>query len=53
MPDTENQKIYGFDPYQESKNEEYMNDAQEEHFKSILGAWKQELMEEKLFIKDL
>ena len=46
MPDTENQQIYGFDPYQEAKDEEYMNDAQEDHFKRILGAWKQELMEE-------
>ena len=37
---------FGFDPYKEKKGEEYMSDAQEEHFKAILGAWKKELMEE-------
>lgn len=36
----------GFHPYKEKKGEEYMNEAQEAHFKSILKAWKQELMEE-------
>ena len=33
-------------PYQKSKDEEYMNDAQVEHFRNILLAWKRELMEE-------
>jgi DnaK suppressor protein len=28
------------------KGEEYMNEAQESHFRDILGRWKQELMEE-------
>lgn len=37
---------FGFQPYKEKKGEEYMNEAQEEHFRSILKAWKQELMEE-------
>lgn len=35
-----------FTPYKESKGEEYMNDAQLEHFSDILSNWKQELMEE-------
>jgi len=33
-------------PYQESPNEEYMNDKQKEHFRALLLAWKRELMEE-------
>ena len=33
-------------PYQKKKDEEYMNDAQVEHFRNILQAWKRELMEE-------
>jgi DnaK suppressor protein len=35
-----------FQPYESAKGEEYMSDAQLEHFKKILLAWKQELMEE-------
>lgn len=35
-----------FIPYQPKKNEEYMNDPQKEHFKSILRNWRNELMEE-------
>jgi len=38
--------IHGFKPYKEKKGEEYMNDKQLEHFRSILQAWKDELMEE-------
>ena len=38
--------IHGIAPYELKKNEEYMNDAQREHFKQILHAWKKELMEE-------
>lgn len=37
---------HGFTPYKEVKGEEYMNSNQLEHFKSLLHAWKQELMEE-------
>lgn len=37
---------FGFKPYKAKKGEEYMNEAQEEHFRAILKAWKQELMEE-------
>jgi DnaK suppressor protein len=35
-----------FTPYQAKAGEEYMNDAQLEHFANILRSWKQELMEE-------
>lgn len=37
---------HGFTPYTEKKGEEYMNEAQQEHFKNMLVSWKQELMEE-------
>jgi DnaK suppressor protein len=36
----------GIEPYQPKKNEEYMNEAQEKHFRAILEAWKIQLMEE-------
>lgn len=35
-----------FEPYQEKKGEEYMNEKQQTHFKALLLAWKKELMEE-------
>jgi DnaK suppressor protein len=35
-----------FTPYQEKSGEEYMNDAQVAHFRSILDNWKADLMEE-------
>ena len=35
-----------FEPYQPKRNEDYMNEAQQQHFKGILLAWKAELMEE-------
>tara|TARA_R110001592_G_scaffold320639_2_gene598744 strand:- start:65007 stop:65453 length:447 start_codon:yes stop_codon:yes gene_type:complete len=38
--------LHGFAPYTEKKGEEYMNEAQQGHFKNILLAWKRELMEE-------
>lgn len=38
--------IHGQAPYQEGKDEEYMNSQQLEHFKQILLAWKSELMQE-------
>lgn len=38
--------LFGFAPYQEKKNEEYMSDGQLEHFRKILDAWKAELMSE-------
>ncbi|MGM0634031.1 MAG: RNA polymerase-binding protein DksA [Pseudomonadota bacterium] len=35
-----------FKPYKPKKGEEYMNDKQKEHFKAILSAWRNQLMEE-------
>jgi len=35
-----------FTPYDEKAGEEYMNAPQSEHFRQILLAWRQELMEE-------
>jgi len=37
---------FRFTPYTERKGEEYMNEAQENHFRAILEAWKKSLMEE-------
>ncbi len=36
--------IHGIDPYKPARGEEYMNPKQVEHFRSILLAWKKELM---------
>ena len=38
--------IHGFTPYTPNQGEEYMNEAQRAHFRQILLAWRQELMEE-------
>ena len=38
--------LHGIKPYVVKKGEEYMNKQQLEHFRSILLAWKQELVEE-------
>ena len=38
--------LFGFAPYQEKKNEEYMSEGQLDHFRKILEAWKAELMSE-------
>jgi len=38
--------LHGITPYQSKKGEEYMNSQQIEHFRSILIAWKKELMNE-------
>ncbi len=35
-----------FEPYETAKNEEYMSEAQVQHFIKILNNWKTELMEE-------
>jgi DnaK suppressor protein len=43
---TQEPKAFGFEPYSASSDEEYMSAAQEEHFRQILRAWKQSLMEE-------
>lgn len=48
MPAPENKTdvFSTFVPYEPSADEEYMSDAQLQHFKQILLQWKQELMEE-------
>jgi len=38
--------IHGIAPYKPRRGEEYMSDDQLEHFRNILLAWKQELMQE-------
>jgi DnaK suppressor protein len=37
---------FTFKPYEEKEGEEYMNDAQLQHFIAILNNWKSQLMEE-------
>lgn len=37
---------FSFEPYQLVEGEEYMNEAQVEHFRRILANWKTELMSE-------
>jgi len=37
---------FSFTPYDEKEGEEFMNDAQVEHFQNILNNWKSELMQE-------
>jgi DnaK suppressor protein len=48
MPATENKTdvFSSFVPYEPSSDEEYMSEAQLQHFKQILLQWKRELMEE-------
>ena len=50
MPTTTSTKsesaIDTFVPYKAKKNEEYMNEKQQAHFKAILLSWKKDLMEE-------
>jgi DnaK suppressor protein len=36
--------IHGIEPYRPKRGEDYMSDAQLEHFHKILSAWKRELM---------
>lgn len=38
--------LAGVTPYQEQAGEEYMNDAQIEHFKKILKAWHAQIVDE-------
>lgn len=38
------QSMYGVEPYQPAKGEEYMGEPMRKHFIKLLGAWKQELM---------
>ncbi len=46
MPNTNDTQFTQFVPYEAKDGEDYMSDAQKEHFSQILLAWKQELMEE-------
>jgi len=46
IPSNITQEFKQFEPYKIKKGEEYMNDAQIEHFHHILGSWKMELMQE-------
>ncbi|MFT7289166.1 MAG: DnaK suppressor protein [Halieaceae bacterium] len=43
---TATSEFRNFEPYKPKRGEEYMNEPQREHFKSILSKWKSELMEE-------
>ena len=45
-PAANNGQFKTFEPYKQAKGEEYMNDEQTEHFRSILLNWKVTLMEE-------
>ncbi len=38
--------IFGIKPYKARKGEEYMNPDQRKHFRAILGAWRNELLDE-------
>ncbi|MBM7424885.1 MULTISPECIES: RNA polymerase-binding protein DksA [Spongiibacter] len=44
--DTAQESLKSFVPYVPKKGEEYMNEAQKDHFRKILFSWKAELMEE-------
>ncbi|WP_372860995.1 RNA polymerase-binding protein DksA [Spongiibacter sp.] len=44
--DTAQESLKTFVPYSPKKGEEYMNEAQKDHFRKILYSWKSELMEE-------
>ncbi|KKA45355.1 MULTISPECIES: RNA polymerase-binding protein DksA [Salinivibrio] len=52
MPESKEKKslgilaIAGLEPYQEKPGEEYMGEAQLEHFRKILNAWRNQLREE-------
>ncbi|MBA4500793.1 RNA polymerase-binding protein DksA [Marinobacterium marinum] len=46
MPKTNDTQFMHFEPYPLDNGEEYMNEAQKDHFRRILLAWKRELMEE-------
>jgi DnaK suppressor protein len=41
-----NTEFKNFEPYQQKRGEEYMNENQREHFNQILRDWRAQLMEE-------
>ena len=46
MPDVKASLLKHFTPYMVKNGEDYMSSDQRDHFKAILHAWKQDLMEE-------
>ena len=46
MTVTNHLPVKGIEPYQPKKGEEYMNSTQLDHFRKILVAWRQELLDE-------
>ncbi len=46
MPTSNTETFTHIAPYDIKDSEEYMNDAQKDHFRLILKEWKRELMEE-------
>jgi len=46
MSANETMLSHGIKPYKAGKGEEYMNEAQKEHFRTILLAWRDELADE-------
>lgn len=46
MPSSNTETFTHIAPYDIKDSEEYMNDAQKDHFRLILREWKRELMEE-------
>lgn len=56
MATTQTAQEFTFTPYQPAADEEYMNDEQVAHFKSMLLAWKAQLLAEaemtKSYIQD-
>ena len=42
----DNSLVHSIAPYKEKKNEKYMNSKQVEHFRNILVAWRDNLIEE-------
>jgi len=38
--------VHGIKPYVQKKGEEYMSKKMREHFRAVLNAWKQELLDE-------
>jgi len=45
---TKSSDIFGVKPYKLKKSEDYMNNAQIEHFRSILVSWREGLMDETM-----
>ena len=46
MAERQSMPVRGFEPYKPKAGEEYMNEAQREHFSELLRAWKVELQQE-------